>query len=323
MCAAATPRGYVRANTFASWTPGKCVARSVRYCWRYLLTSCLTITGVRTSPRPTRSSIARRIPSGPRSGVPVSLATLARRKFCARRCFGRSAGQISIATLGRFVTSTRPKRSRMSPRGAGTITSRCWFAWAVRRYALEFSTCSDQSRRKRSAKIVSITAPRTPARSIVCGVRRYGSSTRGSGAISRDRCAGGLEGPRRLAKETHLRGALERPAAAQRAPAEAEHGERQRDVHEDEPRQVDEHELPVRRLLQENLEGEGRDRDDHRRDGDGEVRRVRAVAAGRLAVAADPVAGRREHERRNAEDRAEGRDVDQEPRSEAGERAED
>ena len=36
-------------------------------------------------------------------------------------------------------------------------------------------------------------------------------------------------------------------------------------------------------------------------DGDREVRRVRAVAAGRLPVPADPEAGEREHERREAE----------------------
>src|SRR4051794_28041428 len=214
----------------------------------------------------------------------------------------------------------------MSPRGAGTITSRCWFAWAVRRYCFEFSTCSDQRRRKSSAKTVSITAPSTPARSIVCGVRRYGSSTRGSGAMSRERWAGGLPGPlmwRRLAKEPHLCRPLERAATAQGAPAEPEDRERQRDVHEDEARQVEEHPLRVGGLLQEELQRQRRDRHRHGGDRDREVGRMRAVAAGGLAVAAGPVARGRKHERRDAEDRAERRDVDQEPGAKAGERAED
>ena len=47
-----------------------------------------------------------------------------------------------------------------------------------------------------------------------------------------------------------------------------------------------------------------------------------AVAAGRLAVAADPVAGDREHERRQAE-RAERRRVDDQAREEAAEGADD
>ena len=55
---------------------------------------------------------------------------------------------------------------------------------------------------------------------------------------------------------------------------------------------------------------------------DGEQRRVRAVASGRLAVAADPEAGEREQERGEAE-RADLRDVEHEPGPEAGERSED
>ena len=61
---------------------------------------------------------------------------------------------------------------------------------------------------------------------------------------------------------------------------------------------------------------------EHRHDGDGEQRRVGAIAPGRLAVASDPEAGEREQERREAE-RAEAGDVDQEAGPEAGDGAED
>ena len=61
---------------------------------------------------------------------------------------------------------------------------------------------------------------------------------------------------------------------------------------------------------------------EHRHDGDREERRVRAVAAGRLAVAADPVARERQHERREAE-RAERGRVDDEPGEEAADRTDD
>ena len=53
-----------------------------------------------------------------------------------------------------------------------------------------------------------------------------------------------------------------------------------------------------------------------------EERRVGAVAAGRLAVAADPVAGDREQQRGDAE-RPEVRRVDEQPGPEAGDGAED
>ena len=58
------------------------------------------------------------------------------------------------------------------------------------------------------------------------------------------------------------------------------------------------------------------DRVEHGDDGHREQRRVRAVAPGRLAVAADPEAGEGEQERREPE-RAELRDVEHEPGPEA------
>ena len=57
-------------------------------------------------------------------------------------------------------------------------------------------------------------------------------------------------------------------------------------------------------------------------DRDREVRRVRAVAAGRLPVPADPEAGEREDERREAE-RAERGGVDDQAGEEAADRAGD
>ena len=64
------------------------------------------------------------------------------------------------------------------------------------------------------------------------------------------------------------------------------------------------------------------DRVEHGDDGDRGERRVRAVAAGRLAVAPDPVAGERQHERRQPE-LAERRRVDEEAGEEAADRADD
>src|SRR5579871_2980437 len=61
---------------------------------------------------------------------------------------------------------------------------------------------------------------------------------------------------------------------------------------------------------------------ENRDDRDGEVRRVRAVAPGRLPVAADPEAGEREDERREAERRERG-GVDDESGEEPADRAGD
>jgi hypothetical protein len=49
-------------------------------------------------------------------------------------------------------------------------------------------------------------------------------------------------------------------------------------------------------LAEHEVQEQQAERIEHRHDGDGEERRVRAIASGRLAVASDPVAGEREHE---------------------------
>ena len=77
-----------------------------------------------------------------------------------------------------------------------------------------------------------------------------------------------------------------------------------------------------RRVAEHEAEDERADRVEHRDDGDREQRRVRAVAPGRLAVAADPVAGERQQQRGDAE-RPEVRGVDEQAAEEAGGRAED
>ena len=70
------------------------------------------------------------------------------------------------------------------------------------------------------------------------------------------------------------------------------------------------------------MEEERTELDEDRRHGDGDERRVCAVAAGRLAVAADPVAGDRQQQRGDPE-RLQGRDVDDEADGEPRDRAED
>ena len=121
-----------------------------------------------------------------------------------------------------FPTRMLPLRSRITPRGASTRTVRSRLFCAARRYCSPESTCSAQRRRKRMAKMPSATAPRIARRSASFGVRRYGSTTRGSGG----RNAG--EPLPRLAKEPHLlRGPL---GAAEHAPHERVDREREDQV---------------------------------------------------------------------------------------------
>ena len=76
------------------------------------------------------------------------------------------------------------------------------------------------------------------------------------------------------------------------------------------------------RVSEQEVQDEDADRVEHGDDGNRDERRVRAVAAGRLAVAPDPVAADREHERRQAE-RLEVGGVDEQAAEEAPRRAED
>ena len=140
------------------------------------------ITGVSGSPAYSRMrrSISFR-------WTPVIAAS--RSSSSSRACwfFGRSAGQSSMLVPSVFLTSTRPSRSRISPRCAsiGSLRTRLLFACA--RYLSPERTCSAQRRRNSTAKIVSARKPSTATRSASCGVSRYGSSTRGSPGRKRER----------------------------------------------------------------------------------------------------------------------------------------
>src|SRR5262245_3615606 len=105
--------------------------------------------------------------------------------------FGRSAGQTTTALLTVFVTTTRPRLSRIGPRGASSENVRTWFVSASLRYLFAASTWSDQRRRNRTPNTTSATPPRLETRKAVFGVKRNRSSTRGSGGRK-----GGRRGPR-------------------------------------------------------------------------------------------------------------------------------
>ena len=100
-----------------------------------------------------------------------------------------------------------------------------------------------------------------------------------------------------------VEGASQRPAPPrvrsrqverrQEPAADGEDGRREQQVQAD-GRQQRLDDAPGRHLLpDQEVEGEAADRDEHGHDDDGEERRVQAVAPGRLAVAAGPVAGER------------------------------
>src|SRR4051794_33175931 len=85
----------------------------------------------------------------------------------------------------------------MLPRGASTGIVRTRFVFASARYLLPESTWRAQTRRKSTANAARATEPSTATRSAICGVSRYGSSTRGSaGRNRRER--------RRSGKQPHL-----------------------------------------------------------------------------------------------------------------------
>src|SRR4029450_2777371 len=268
-----------------------------------------TVTGVTGSPRLFLSWL---VMSASGTG-----SILARRLSSAYwPCLGRSAGQICTAGALAFSTRPRPQRSSIGPRGASVRITRSWLFCAATRYWFPDSTCSAQSRKKRTAKAASVRKPRIPIRKTSCGVSRYGASTRGS----RGRKRPGRIGTGRLANELDLR----RPRGGrEQAPDQCEDRQRQQEVERDRPGQLlDQDDLGRSGLPEEEVHDERPDRVEHGHDRDGQERRVRAVASRRLAVAPDPEPGEREQERREAE-RAEPRDVEQQARPEAGDRAED
>ena len=215
-----------------------------------------------------------------------------------------------------------PLRSRIGPRGASMRIDAQLVVLAPpevlrARTGPAAPRAGRRGRRRRRAR----RQPRIATRSASCGVKRYGLSTRGS---RREEAA--RAGSRRavLAKQPHLRAPLgcgrgEQAPRRARRPAGVS-SRLKRDV-----RRAASSSSTTRagdRLAEQEVQDERAERYEHRHDGDREERRVRAVAAGRLAVAADPVAGEREQERGDAE-RPEVRRVDEQPGEEAADRAED
>src|SRR4051794_30555126 len=274
-------------------------------------TSCFTVTGVNGSRRPRMTARATRM-----YGTSTRRASRCSSRIRVALSFGRSLGQTWIAVPATLETSTRPLRSRIGPRGACTRTVRSWLFWAARRYSVPFRTCSAQSRSSSTAKTVSVSIPRTPIRSAIRGVRRYGSAVRGSGGRNRR----DLE---RSAKQPDLGGALGPLGRRQDPPDRGVHRECDQEVEEDgRHERVDEHGAGRGVLPEHEVEHQRADREQDADDGDREQRRVAAVAAGRLPVAADPVADERVQERIEAE-RPERPHVVEEPGGETGGRAED
>jgi hypothetical protein len=125
-----------------------------------------------------------------------------------------------------------------------------------------------------------------------------------------------------LAKELHLGRIVAASAGAQEPPRQCVHGPGQDQVHRDRGQQSA-HDRAGRRALSEHeMHDQKTERVEHRDDCDRRERRVRAVPPRRLAVTADPVAGDREHERRQPEV-AERRGVDEQSGIEAADGAED
>src|SRR6266566_6224062 len=266
------------------------------------------ITGVSGSPEYSRMrrSISLR-------WTPVIAARCSSSSSRACWFFGRSAGQSSMLVPSVFLTSTRPSRSRISPRCAsiGSLRTRLLFAWA--RYLSPESTCSAHRRRNSTAKMVSARKPSTATRSASCGVSRYGSSTRGSPGRKRLRFS---------AKQAHLVGAVGQLGRREQAPHEPVERPGEEQVPEHLRRQGRDHLVGGHGIAEDEARHERSERVEHRDDEHREGGGVETVVRRRLAVAPDPEAGYGQEERGEAEC-AQVRDVDEEAGAEAGERAED
>src|SRR3954465_13563907 len=76
-------------------------------------------------------------------------------------------------------------RSRIGPRCASIGNERIWLFRAACSYFVPERIWSDQSRRKSTANTASAIAAMIITRAAMRGVKRYGSSTRGSGGRKR------------------------------------------------------------------------------------------------------------------------------------------
>src|SRR5436305_8371938 len=259
-----------------------------------LWTDSWTITGVAGSPP--------RFFSSPTISATGTLMIFERRCSSFSRAapfLGRSAVQSPTAVAARLSTIVRPSRSSTGPRGASSGIERSWLFTAACRYCGPESTCSAQSLKKRTPKTAIAMPPRIAIRRAIWGVSRNGSATPGGGGMKVRGPEPFVEGRRLrlartpvLAKQLHLLEPARR--RAEETPAERIDGQRQDQVEDQlERKRVQQH--PRRRggVAEHVVEDERADGVEQRHDRDREERRVRPVAAGRLAVAADPVAGDR------------------------------
>src|SRR6476659_5676888 len=248
----------------------------------------------------------------------------------AGHVFGRSAVQSWTAVAERLSTIVRPFRSSTGPRGASSGIERSWLFRAAWRYCGPESTCSAQSLKKRIPKKAIALPPRIAIRSASWGVSRNGSATPAVGGRKGLEPEPLVEGRRRrlrpvrvsvLAKQLHLLEPTRR--RTEEAPAERVHRHGEDQVEDQlERKGVKKHARGGGRVPEHVVQDERPERVEDRHDGDGDAGRVTSVAAGRLAVAADPVAGDRQQQRGDPEG-LERRRVDDETRSEAGGGAED
>src|SRR5918996_4775872 len=170
------------------------------------------------------------------------------------------------------------------------------------------------------AKTASASAPSMPTRRTSCGVRRYGSVTRGSGG--RNRPDGERRSPK-LAKDAHLPGARNDVERRQHGAAQREDRRREDQVEAHAGDGGVEQRPPRRDLLaDEEVEHEAEHEHERRHDDDRDDGRVGAVAPGGLSITAGPVAGQREQQRGQPQ-RVEREHIEQEPPAEAGHRAGD
>src|SRR5438067_793550 len=91
----------------------------------------------------------------------------------------------ATAVEAELVTRVRPLRSRIGPRCASIGDVRSWLSSAAASYFEPERIWSDHSRSKSTAKTASAIAARMATRSAIRGVKRYGSSTLGSGGKKR------------------------------------------------------------------------------------------------------------------------------------------
>ena len=246
--------------------------------------------------------------------------TSERRRSSVRRAaqvFGRSAGHSSTRVPATFPTSTWPFRSRIGPtRGfeanrpdAVVVRHR---EVPIAREHLQRPEAQEEHREDRRAR--GSRAPRPAAPSAASADRAPRPSGRRAGT------AAPAERARAASQGAAPRGCGRRSAAAGRASGSSAYtgSVRSRLMSEPERKRAD-HLAGRRRLAEHELQEELAEGVEARDDGDRDVGGVKAIARGRLAVAADPEPGDR-HQQRGHAQRAERRRVEEQSGPEARER---